>query len=140
MTDELSTPSLTKFAEIVGFEVTKFGDGRCTVEATVDERHLNLSGVAHGGLHATMLDTSMGGALVSTLPKEEWCATAQIDISYLNAAPLGSHLTANGSVVRRGRNLAHLEGELASEDGTVIATAKGTWAIWRKRPSSLGGS
>ena len=86
MTDELSTPNLTKFAEIVGFEVTKFGDGRCTVEATVDERHLNLGGVAHGGLHATMLDTSMGGALVSTLLKEEWCATAQIDISYLNAA------------------------------------------------------
>ena len=27
-----------------------------------------------------------------------------------------------------------------SEDGTVIATAKGTWAVWRKRPSSLGGS
>ena len=36
MTDELSTPNLTKLAEIVGFEVTKFGDGRCTVEATVD--------------------------------------------------------------------------------------------------------
>ena len=31
-------------------------------------------GVAHGGLYTMMLDMALGGALVSILPKQEWCA------------------------------------------------------------------
>ena len=86
-----------------------------------------------------MLDTSMGGTLVSVLSKEEWCATAQIDISYLNSVNEGEHLVATAEVVRRGRNLAHLEGTLVSRSGKKVATAKGTWAIWEIRPKSIGG-
>ena len=86
-----------------------------------------------------MLDPSMGGTLVSVLSKEEWCATAQIDISYLNSVNEGEHLVATAEVVRRGRNLAHLEGTLVSGGDKKVATAKGTWAIWEKRPKSIGG-
>ena len=74
MTDELSVPKLTKLAETIGFEITEFTLGKCIVELTIREDHLNAGGVAHGGLHATLLDTAMGGTLVTTLPKEEWCA------------------------------------------------------------------
>ncbi len=71
MTDELSAPKLTKLAETIGFEITEFTPGKCIVELTIREDHLNAGGVAHGGLHATLLDTAMGGTLVTTLPKEE---------------------------------------------------------------------
>ena len=137
---DLSTPRLSELAGAIGIEITGFGGGDCTVECIVAEHHLNLGGVAHGGLHATMLDTAMGGALVSTLAKEEWCATAQLDISYLNAATSGTHLTARGRVVRRGRSLAHMEGDMVADDGSVVATAKGTWAVWSSRPPSQGGA
>ena len=69
---DLSKPSPSELAGAIGINIIGFGDGGCTVDCTVAEHHLNLGGVAHGGLHATMLDTAMGGALVSTLPKEEW--------------------------------------------------------------------
>ena len=98
-----------------------------------------MGGMAHGGVHATLLDTAMGGTLVSLISKEEWCATAQLDISYLNAVDNGDHLIATAEVVRRGRNLAHIEGRLVTGDGKIAATAKGTWAIWDKRPKSRGG-
>ena len=78
----------------------------------------------------------MGGTLVSTLAEEEWCATAQIDISYLNSVGVGTRLIASGEMARRGRNLAHMEGRLLTSEGTVVATAKGTWAIWDTRPNS----
>ena len=130
------SPRLTDLAKTIGFEVTEFTEGSCIVECTVREDHLNMGGVAHGGIHATLLDSAMGGTLVSTLAKEEWCATAQIDISYLNSVGVGTRLIASGEVARRGRNLAHLEGRLLTSEGTVVATAKGTWAIWDTRPSS----
>ena len=139
MSEDDGIPRLNNLAKTMGIEITEFSEGSCVVECTIGEKHLNMGGVAHGGVHATMLDTSMGGTLVSVLSKEEWCATAQIDISYLNSVNEGEHLVATAEVVRRGRNLAHLEGTLVSEGDKKGATAKGTWAIWEKRPKSIGG-
>ena len=50
MNDELSAPKLTKLAETIGFEITEFTPGKCIVELTIREDHLNAGGVAHGGL------------------------------------------------------------------------------------------
>ena len=135
MSEDRGLPKLTELAKTIGFEITEFNEGSCVVECTIREDHLNMGGVAHGGIHATLLDSAMGGTLVSTLAKEEWCATAQIDISYLNAVGTGTHLIATGEVIRRGRNLAHMEGRLTTDDGTLVATAKGIWAIWIVRSS-----
>ena len=137
MSEELSVPKLTKLAKTIGFEITEFTEGNCIVELPITEEHLNAGGVVHGGLHATMMDTAMGGTLVTTLPKEQWCATAQLDISYLEASYAGSHLTATGEIIRKGKNLAHLRGEIIDEKGRKIAHASGTWAIWKMKPSSL---
>ena len=139
MSDDDGIPRLNNLAKTMGIEITEFSEGSCVVECTIGDKHLNMGGVAHGGVHATMHDTSMGGTLVSVLSKEEWCATAQIDISYLNSVNEGEHLVATAEVVRRGRNLAHLEGTLVSRSGKKVATAKGTWAIWEIRPKSIGG-
>ena len=139
MSDEGDVPRLTNLAESMGMEITEFVEGSCVVELTVAQMHLNLGGMAHGGVHATLLDTAMGGTLISMMSKEEWSATAQLDISYLNAAHPGDHLVATAEVVRRGRNLAHIEGRLVTAEGELVATAKGTWAIWEKRPKSRGG-
>ena len=136
MSNERGLPRLTDLAKTIGFEITEFTEGSCVVECTVRKDHLNMGGVTHGGIHATLLDSAMGGTLVSTLGEEEWCATAQIDISYLNSVGVGTRLIASGEVARRGRNLAHMEGRLWTSEGTVVATAKGTWAIWDTRPSS----
>lgn len=139
MSDEGDVPRLTNLAESMGMEITEFVEGSCVVELTVGQMHLNLGGMAHGGVHATLLDTAMGGTLISMMSKEEWSATAQLDISYLNAARPGDHLVATAEVVRRGRNLAHIEGRLVTTEGELVATAKGTWAIWERRPKSRGG-
>jgi uncharacterized protein (TIGR00369 family) len=128
---------LSGVCDSLGVTGVNFGGGTCSVTCTVSTEHLNAGGVAHGGLHSTMLDTALGGALVSLIKKEEWCATAQLDISFLNAANVGDVLVAEGKVLRRGRNLAHCEGILSNQDGVIIATAKGTWAIWASKPSSM---
>ena len=134
MSADYNTPRLNNLAESLGMVITDFTEGSCVVELTVGEMHLNMGGVAHGGIHATMLDTAMGGTLVSIISKNEWCATAQLNISYLNPAKEGDHLVSTAEVVRKGRHLAHVEGSLVTEEGERIASAKGTWAIWDTRP------
>lgn len=126
-------PTFPGFGKMIGLKPVSLGNGKCVVEVTVSKEHLNAGGIAHGGLHASILDTALGGALLSQIYPDEWCATAEIIISYIRPAHEGMLLTASGWVVRRGKNLAHMEGELRDSSDTLIATAKGTWAIWNNR-------
>ncbi|MCS5536757.1 MAG: PaaI family thioesterase, partial [Candidatus Poseidoniaceae archaeon] len=63
----------------------------------------------------------------------------QLSISFLAPSRPGDELIANGLLVKRGRNVAHLRGEVATLDGQVVATANGTWAIWQKKPDYMPG-
>ena len=136
---ELSKPpTLNEVATSMGISLGKWGGGNSTLKLNVEQRHCNKGGVAHGGIYSMLLDMALGGALVSTLPVEEWCATTQLNISFISAARPGEEITASGNVVKRGKNVAHLAGEITTNTGRVVATATGVWAIWDHKPASMG--
>lgn len=135
---ELSEPAeLTGMAIEIGIKRANWGAGKSSVSLDIESKHCNKGGVAHGGLYTMMLDMALGGALVSILPKQEWCATTQLSVSFISAARPGEKITANGNVVKRGKNVAHLDGEIITDTGRVISTASGTWAIWDHKPVSM---
>jgi uncharacterized protein (TIGR00369 family) len=123
---------LAGFHREVGFSIDPAGSGhgRCTVRGIVERRHLNINGVVHGGVYATILDTAMGGAVVTTLGETEVTATTSLYVEFLRPASEGHHLQAVGEVVRRGRHLAFVQGHLTDEDGRPLSQAHGTWYIW----------
>jgi uncharacterized protein (TIGR00369 family) len=125
------------FHHEVGFKVdlSRSGRGTCTVTGRVEPRHLNINSVVHGGVYATILDTAMGGAVVSLLRPGETAATTSLYVEFLRAARLGDALTARGEVLRRGRHLAFVEGTLYDGDGHRLSQARGTWYIWAREPS-----
>jgi len=116
----------------VGFRVVpaKSGRGFCTVSGRVEPRHLNIHGAVHGGVYATILDTAMGGSVVSLLADGETAATTSLYVEFLRAAREGEVLTAVGRVLRRGRHVAFAEGSLVGSDGEPLSRAGGTWYIW----------
>ncbi|HTT34994.1 MAG TPA: PaaI family thioesterase [Thermoplasmata archaeon] len=120
------------FHREVGFSIdpARTGRGVCTVAGAVERRHLNINGVVHGGVYATILDTAMGGAVVSLLADGEVTATTSLYVEFLRPAQEGQTLTARGEVVRRGRHLAFVRGDLSDGDGTLLSQAHGTWYIW----------
>ena len=135
---EMSEPAhLTDMAIEIGIKRGIWGQGKSSVHLVIESKHCNKGGVAHGGLYTMMLDMSLGGALVSVLPKNEWCATTQLNVSFISAARPGEKITAKGNVVKRGKNVAHLEGRIVTEGDRVVATATGTWAIWDHKPASM---
>src|SRR5579864_2635752 len=124
--------NLGGFHQEVGFRIdpAETGTGFCTVTGAVEKRHLNINGVVHGGVYATILDTAMGGSVVSTLREEEVTATTSLYIEFLRPAVEHAFLKARGEVVRRGRHLAFVEGNLVDGDGRRLSQAHGTWYIW----------
>jgi uncharacterized protein (TIGR00369 family) len=111
-------------------DIERSGRGTCTVTGRVEPRHLNINSVVHGGVYATILDTSMGAAVLSVLGPGETAATTSLYVEFLRAAREGDTLTARGEVLRRGRHLVFAEGNLYGEDGRRLSQARGTWYIW----------
>ncbi len=125
------------FHHEVGFKVdlARSGRGTCTVTGRVESRHLNINSVVHGGVYATILDTAMGGAVISMLRPGETAATTSLYVEFLRAARQGDTLTARGEVLRRGRHFVFAEGDLYDEDGHRLSQARGTWYIWAREPA-----
>jgi uncharacterized protein (TIGR00369 family) len=84
--------------------------------------------VIQGGLLAAMLDDTMGPALVATLGPGQFAPTADLQVQFLRPARPG-RLTGRGRIVRRGKDIAFLAGELSDEFGQIVATATATAQI-----------
>ncbi len=120
------------FHSAIGFEVDLegTGNGRCRVHGKIEQKHLNINHVVHGGVYATVLDTAMGGAVVTTLHPDEVTATTSLYVEFIRSARLGQVLTCLGTVTRRGHHVAFCDGQITDEKGTLMGSARGTWYIW----------
>ncbi len=124
----------TPFNRLLGTRCVFREEGRSRYELTLGPDHLNRRGVAHGGVVASLLDTALGAAVVSSIKKEEWCGTLQLSVQFREPARPGV-ITADGRMSRRGKTAAFAEGEIRDAEGKLLATALGVWNIWPRRPS-----
>lgn len=111
-------------AQLLGFELVDVDPGAGTIEVafTASERFLNPAGHVQGGFLAAMLDDTLGPALVATLGDGQWAPTIDLQVQFLSPARPGT-LRGSGRVVRRGRDVAFLAGELRDPEGRIVATA-----------------
>lgn len=114
-------------AEVLGWELVSVDPEAGTIEVsfTAGERFLNPFGVVQGGFLAAMLDDTLGPALVATLGRGQSAPTTDLHVQFLRPARPG-RLLGRGRVVRKGRGVAFLAGELVDQEGTVVATATAT--------------
>lgn len=118
---------------LLGFAVRQRDKGHLILSAEVRPDLCNRRGVLHGGVVSALLDAALGGAVVSGITVDEWCATVQLSIQFLEGARRGP-LTAEGVLLRRGQRVAFAAGEARDAEGLVVARAQGTWHIWPHRP------
>jgi uncharacterized protein (TIGR00369 family) len=102
--------------------------GTVTVEFTASEQFLNPVGVVQGGFLAAMLDDTLGPALAIGLPSDQFAPTLDLYVQFLRPARPGP-IIGHGRVVKRGRDICFLAGELTGPDGQLIATATATARI-----------
>jgi uncharacterized protein (TIGR00369 family) len=122
-------------AVLLGWEPTSADPEAGTIEVafTATEKFLNLVGVVQGGFLAAMLDATLGPALVATLGPGQFAPTTDLHVQFLRPAHPG-RLTGRGRVVRRGKDIAFLAGELLDDGGQIVAVATATAQIRSARP------
>jgi uncharacterized protein (TIGR00369 family) len=95
------------------------------------------AGVVHGGAIASLLDTVVVPALLTSYAFPRRMLTIDLNVHYLSAAA-GQDLIAVGWIRRRGRSIAFLAAEARREDGEVVAHAEMTYKVTPREESTTG--
>lgn len=118
------------YADLVGARLIEVGEGLATFECTPDEATLNIAGIAHGGLLASLMDFASGCSLQSLQPPGTVTATVEMKVNFLAPIGVGQRVEATGRVVRAGRKIAFVEAEARTERG-LVGTASTTMVVQR---------
>jgi uncharacterized protein (TIGR00369 family) len=106
------------------------------VRLTIRPELINPAGLLAGPVAYAMVDYSMGSTLWRVRSKGEAVATIGISINYVQTARSGD-VICTSRLDRRNDRVAILQSEVRHEDGRLLATAIGSFAIF---PSArLGG-
>lgn len=125
------------FHGLIGHRLVHWEENLAELELDVDARHLNRSGVLHGGVLSTLIDAVCGFAgCYSPDPAEQrGCITLSLTVSFTGQVT-GGTIRAVGRRRAGGRRIYAATGEVFSADGELIAMGEGTF---RLRSTPLAG-
>ena len=107
---------------LVGFRLTAVQEGAATFELEPLQAHYNLIGTVHGGIMATLLDSSMSCAVHSRLLAGESYATVEVNISYTRPVTTAAGLLrCEGQVVSMGSRTATASAQVLDNEGHLYA-------------------
>jgi uncharacterized protein (TIGR00369 family) len=117
-------------AATLGWELVAIDADEGTIEVAfaASEAFLNPAGFIQGGFLTAMLDDTLGPALAASLGPGDLALTTDLHVQFLRPARPG-RLVGRGRVVRRGKDVGFLAGELVDQEGTVLAVASATVKI-----------
>jgi len=84
------------------------------------------SGVMHGGVTASLIDTAMAFAVRTRLPRDEATATIDLTIHYLRPVTDGK-IICTAKTVRGGKRIFTVSADVHNEEGKLIATGLSTY-------------
>jgi len=117
------------FADLVGYTLETWEPDLAEVTLTVDARHLNRSGVMHGGMLTTLVDTACGysgcHAPEGETPRRAF--TLSLTTNFVGAAQLGQRLVAHARCTGGGKSVFFADCEVRDQDGRMIGTGQGTF-------------
>jgi uncharacterized protein (TIGR00369 family) len=115
-------------AKQFGFELERAEPGRVVLRMPVDERHLQVHLVVHGGVLAALADTAGGLATYMAYPQGVRVATVEMKINYLEAIEDGT-VEADARVVRRGKHIAVVDCDVWDHDRRLVGKSLMTFFV-----------
>ncbi len=114
------------FARLMGMRLVDLREGEATFEMDMRNDLRQPSGVLHGGVTATLIDTAMAFAMRTYLPKDADAATIDLTVHYLRPHIEGM-VECKAKVVRAGKRIFTISADVFGSEGKLIATAISTY-------------
>jgi uncharacterized protein (TIGR00369 family) len=132
---EVDPPPMLK---LLGISLAEAEAGRVVFTGTVEDRHYNGMGVAHGGYAATLLDSALGCAINSVMGPGRRFTTLELKVNLTR--PLtreAGPLRCEATVVHVGGRTATSEGRITDQHGKLYAHGTTTCIIVEERRGTL---
>jgi uncharacterized protein (TIGR00369 family) len=91
----------------------------------------NPLGVVHGGVLATLIDSTMGSMINRSLPSDQYAVTTELKINYIRPGK-GEKLRSEATILHRGQTLVVCQGSVFDERDKLLAHATGTFMILKR--------
>jgi uncharacterized protein (TIGR00369 family) len=114
------------FAKLIGMKLVDLQPDVAVISIDMRDDLRQPSGVLHGGVTATLIDTAMAFAVRTRLGVMDATATIDLTIHYLRPHLSGT-FTCTAKVVRAGKRIFTVSAEVHNEEGKLIATAISTY-------------
>jgi uncharacterized protein (TIGR00369 family) len=117
----------------LGYDIKEAESEGVVINAEPSQAHFNPVGTVHGGFSATLLDSCMGLAILSTLKKGFGQTTLEFKISLVRPITTETGLiTAERAVLSRGRHVGTAERRIADSKGRLLAHGTTTCLIFQR--------
>jgi len=114
------------FAKLMGMRLVDLQLDQAVIKIEIRDDLRQPSGVLHGGVTATLIDTAMAFAVRTRLPMETATATIDLTVHYLRPHIEGT-ATCTAKVVRAGKRIFTVSADVVNDEGKLIATGISTY-------------
>ena len=105
-------------------------------KTTINENHLNSSGITHGGFIASLIDAGAGTAAHRASGNTP-CVTISLDLKFIAPTKSGQEIIGFTKIQKKTKSMIFLICNLQCDE-KIIASASGIWKILNIKPSNLG--
>ena len=114
------------FSRLIGMRLVDLKLDEATIAVDMRDDLRQPSGVLHGGVTATLIDTAMAFAVRTRLPFDAATATIDLTVHYVRPHTAGV-VTCVAKNVRAGKRIFTVSAEVFNEEGKLIATGLSTY-------------
>ena len=125
---ELPPPPI---AQTLDFTLIEAEPGRIVFQGTPGMQHYNPIGSVHGGYFCTLLDSALGCAVQSTLPKGSGYTTLELKVNLIRAlTDKTGPVRTIGKVIQVGGRVGVAEAEIVDVEGKIYAHGTTTCLVF----------
>jgi len=117
-----------RFGKLLGMEFSELESGEIEYTLKISNIHLATPSTAHGGVIAAFSDALLGvGALAFASKFGNIVSTVEFKVSYFKPVNLNDVITGSALVLKAGKSIIFMEGEIKNDKRELVAKATGTF-------------
>ena len=108
------------FYSTLGLELLEIGNGRASFEIDI-KQDLTQNGMVHGGVIASLIDSSCACAAFSLIFPEGYITTIDLQVEFLKPVSKGK-LLGKAKCLKAGKNIFFCKAKVWDEENNLIST------------------
>jgi uncharacterized protein (TIGR00369 family) len=119
---------ISPFNQLVGIRLVRIHRDGVTIDCKLRPELLNVAGVLHGGVTATLADAAVGIAITQRVGRNGAATTVEMKLNYLRPVR-GRRVTARARLLRMGSTLCVGRVDMFDDSNELVSTALVTYML-----------